>query len=678
MYKTLLSILIMLAGISASYFTLAQTDTATSTVSTTTITEGNRGVTFPVAELGGCASKDECKSYCDNPTNMPVCIAFAETHGLMNKSEADRAKKFQEKLVKREGPGGCSTPEECKNFCRNIANIEACIAFAEKNNFKDRHVDEGKKLVQYLKQGGTMPGGCTDEESCETYCKDFTHAEECFAFAKKTGILKNRDGIDENRMGRFAELMKNGETPGGCTNKDACEAYCHEENNFNECIEFAKKTGLVSSEQGDRMKRIGKKGPGECDSAITCHTFCNNPANQEECFRFAKENGFIEEKHVEEAREGFVRLRQGLESAPEAVQACLKTELGETIIEDIQVGKLVPGQEIGERVRACFEKFGQRGNQGEVFKNAPPKAIACIKEKLGSNTLPTSTTQIAPETADTIRSCFQQIRLEKGIEEGDDDHEEGRPMNIIPANIFRTAPQEVQSCLKEKLGADFITIKPTTTEQNREVMETARGCFQLFKPQEMRDDDHREMQSGERGQFPGNVPNINAQQNAQGQGVPFRVLACLKSKITPELYARIARGEEVKDESIQTQIGSCYTEVNQGGVKDCGTLQTPEERQACITTQGARPQIIQPLPPIQRDFQTIRPCANKEECERLRTQTPTEPTAQPTPPPTDSTLPPPPPPTTPETQPSTSITPFEQAASIGYILYYNILEIINR
>lgn len=663
MNKLFLSTLILLIGITVSAFAVAQTDAPSQISEETTL----QGITFPVAELGNCSSKDECKEYCNDPANMEACIAFAETHGLMNKTEVQRAKKFRTTLERGESPGGCRTPDECEQLCSNIANIETCVAFAEKNGFKDKHVEEGKKIAQYLKTGGQMPGGCTGKESCEAYCSDFSHAEECFAFAKKVGILKNREGRepDEAQMERFMELMKSGQTPGGCTSKDSCEKYCHEEDHFEECLEFGKKAGVMTEDQAMRMKQVGRKGPGGCGSQESCHEFCNNPANQDECFRFAKENGFIKEERIEEAREGFVRLRQGLESAPEEVTACLKSTLGQTIIEDIQTEKLVPGPEIGERVRECFEKFGKKGNPTEIFKNAPPQAIACIKEKVGSDYEDIRKGNVTPEQADTIRGCFQQLRMEEFTKEG---MEEGMPREMMggpsPIDIFRTAPPEIKKCLEEK----GIT---GNTPPSREQMEQAHACFTSMQPQSFpvqRND------GAEKPMMPMPLPQIHQATDENRASLPSKTMVCVKKIVGEEQYQNVLEGRMALDPAMKEQIGACVrgtlpTTPPPSDATRCATLTDPIEQRKCFEMQQAPQPILYYPTPVPLACTTERPAPQegcyavcKEGtwhtlCDQMKAPDP-----MPMPPPTPMGPP-----------PSTS-APIEQLASGLYILYYNLLE----
>src|SRR3989344_6043017 len=59
---------------------------------------GQATIIFPIAELGDCNSKEECKTYCDDSTNAEACLSFAETHGLMLKAEVEKARAFTAQL----------------------------------------------------------------------------------------------------------------------------------------------------------------------------------------------------------------------------------------------------------------------------------------------------------------------------------------------------------------------------------------------------------------------------------------------------------------------------------------------------------------------------------------------------------------------------------------------------
>lgn len=100
---------------------------------------------------GGCKGEAECQNFCNNPENGQACLEFAVMMGEMSQEEAQRILEGNQNQTNQNmenrgplqnmptGPGGCQSPEECKNFCSNPANQQECANFAGQT-------------------GGTMPG----------------------------------------------------------------------------------------------------------------------------------------------------------------------------------------------------------------------------------------------------------------------------------------------------------------------------------------------------------------------------------------------------------------------------------------------------------------------------------------------------------------------------------------
>lgn len=261
-------------------------------------------ITFPVPELGNCASKDACRAYCDKLENFKACVEFAENHNLISKEDARKAKIIAKANVSS-GPGGCTSDKECKAYCENQKNIEECIAFAEKHDVLDPgELQEARKVAKALREGATLPGGCKGKASCEAYCEDPGHFEECVRFAEKAGFISKEE----------VEMLKKtgGQGPGGCRGKKACETYCEDQSHFEECIAFAEQHGFVSKEDARRARLTGGRGPGGCYGE-ECRTYCNEVSHFEECVDFAIRIG---ELKPEEAKEAKKFVRAGITSGP--------------------------------------------------------------------------------------------------------------------------------------------------------------------------------------------------------------------------------------------------------------------------------------------------------------------------------------------------------------------------
>jgi hypothetical protein len=293
---------------------------------------------------GGCKSKEECKNYCDNPDNVEECLQFAVDEGRMTQEKADeiidrvqekeilREKQIEKRIEKREfsfeeGPGDCSSEEECKEYCNKFENLEECLSFEvemgamtqeeankiiEKEKAREKTIGPDK-INSILKEAGGGPGNCMSQEECDSYCKNEDHAEECISFAKKHGLMPEEKA---EQMEKHLEAVKNLQTkegPGGCKSKEECKNYCDQEENREECINFGREHGMITSEKARQLNeniRIEKdlqtkKGPGGCASLGECKEYCSKEENREECINFAKEEGLVDEdklKRIENVR----------------------------------------------------------------------------------------------------------------------------------------------------------------------------------------------------------------------------------------------------------------------------------------------------------------------------------------------------------------------------------------
>lgn len=590
--KFIFPALILISGILVSYSVLAQTNTPVAGDS------GTKNINFPIPELGNCANKESCRLYCEKPENMEVCVTFAKTNGLMEKEEASRAEKYVQGIKNGNGPGGCTDAKNCDAFCSNVSNLDVCLAWSDKNGIKDKNFEEAKKIQGFIKSGGQLPGGCTSKEGCDAYCNDFSHAEECFAFADKAGLdigateEPNSSPRGPSRQGgssrvgppprQILALIKSGQTPGGCKSRNECESYCEGGDHFEECIAFAEKAGMMDPKEAEMIKKTGGKGPGGCQGRQACDTFCNNPANRDACFKFAEENGLISPEDLKMAKEGMTRMRAGLESAPPEVKDCLKSELGPNIIEEIQSGKLVPGPEIGDKARSCFEKAGGSHDPREVLKNAPPEVLTCLKEKsIDVEKLKSGKTEFTPEMGDAFRICFESMKFMgpngpmMGGEGGPNGRQDG-PTGGPPPNFsefLRSAPSEVSQCFQNSLGGDFEKLKSGEAQPTPELGEKIKTCFEQFRPQDPR-------MMGPSG--PGGPGGLMM------NGIPKETEDCVKSALGEDNFSKFQKGE-LHDQTAMEKVRSCmgsFGTQNMGAPFPPGQMGPGENRRGMMPSGG--------------------------------------------------------------------------------------------
>lgn len=195
--KKLLAILAALGMLAFAAPALAQTaDPSTGSGASGTVPQSDTSamskVAFPIAELGGCDSREACKLYCDDASHREACFTFAQKNGLMTKEKVAAAKL----ILSKKGPGGCSSKDSCKAFCEDSANQAECLSFAEEHK-----IIPGEKAALIRKlTTGAGPGACKSSETCRTYCEDVSHQAECKAFAEENGLLRKMASSTAERV----------------------------------------------------------------------------------------------------------------------------------------------------------------------------------------------------------------------------------------------------------------------------------------------------------------------------------------------------------------------------------------------------------------------------------------------------------------------------------------------
>lgn len=215
------------------------------------------GVTFPIAELGNCASFSTCREYCEDATHADQCVSFAKKKGFYKETQNDSRKKEMMEAAKTQL--GCTSETSCRETCQKEENFEKCSAFSQKHGVGEG--PKGNPRDKNVLQKAQQILGCNSETSCKSVCEQDVNKDKCSEFAKQTGL-----GGGIKKVG-----------PGGCNSEESCRTYC--EKNRDECMKFGGGPG-----GGSPPPEAQRRGPGGCSSEESCKVYCEK--NPDECRKF--------------------------------------------------------------------------------------------------------------------------------------------------------------------------------------------------------------------------------------------------------------------------------------------------------------------------------------------------------------------------------------------------------
>jgi len=141
-------------------------------------------------------------------------------------------------------------------------------------------------------------GNCASQQACAEYCDNPVNMMNCIDFAEKNGMMTSQEAKDAKKV---LPYMQKGETPGKCKSQNECDSYCENESHLEECINFALKVGLIDSKEAEMVKKTGGKGPGGCKKD-ECKDYCDKEENFQTCIDFALANGLMTQEDYDMAK----------------------------------------------------------------------------------------------------------------------------------------------------------------------------------------------------------------------------------------------------------------------------------------------------------------------------------------------------------------------------------------
>lgn len=163
-----------------------------------------KAISSGIKPPGNCRGKAQCDTYCSDSSHMEECLNFAEAAGFIPKEEAEMARKIMPLMMKGEMPGGCKSKDQCESYCENDEHAEECATFAVKAGFMNQ-----EEYEMFKKTGGKGPGGCKGKDECEEFCDNPENQEACFNFGKEYGMIPE-EKLKEMREGveKIKEALK--------------------------------------------------------------------------------------------------------------------------------------------------------------------------------------------------------------------------------------------------------------------------------------------------------------------------------------------------------------------------------------------------------------------------------------------------------------------------------------
>ncbi len=246
-------------------------------------------LSFNISQLGNCQIGSDCRNFCNRDENIAKCIDFADTYDLLSSSNIEISRAFTAAIGSGGTPGSCRTLEECDHYCDDSTHTNECLDYVGKKKLvAEKELSASRRVAEGFRQGIETPGKCRGITECDNYCTDISHSSECMVYAGKVGFYPSE--IEAGKAGKFIALARQGATPGGCTSKEVCDAYCAISSHGVECTDFAVSAGLVSKDDAEAIKKNGGTGPGGCKSKDECSAFCNQPSNQSVCLQYAQQH----------------------------------------------------------------------------------------------------------------------------------------------------------------------------------------------------------------------------------------------------------------------------------------------------------------------------------------------------------------------------------------------------
>jgi len=491
----LTSISILISGflISASIIGFANAQTTTQTKLLQPQEQKMPGdIKYPIKELGSCQNKKECKVFCDDSKNSDACLSFAIKYNLMSPEELAVAKKFTDNGMV--GPGNCKGQAGCNQYCENSAHLEECMSFAQENGMMtEQQLQDSQKVLTAVKNG-LKPPSCSGPEQCNTYCSSSEHMQECMTFSLEAGLVPDNQ---KEQVQKTLDAIKRGIKLPACHSPQECNKYCSDPIHTEECMTFSLEAGLVPDNQKEQVQKTLnaiKQGikppacqpnqPNQSEQSDQPSQSIQSEQDLQPCDQYC-----TDPSHVEECVKFSVAVGNMTE---QQAQISVKT------------GGRGPGECIGKE--AC-----------DAFCSNPDNQEICFNFGKENGLIPQESLQKMQEGQQKMKDSFSKI------------------------------PQEVLDCLTSLLGADVVEKMKTGSMIPQKDGDSINQCFQKYVPQDGAPNQNQSEQPG---------------QNVSNNMMPGDVRDCIQTQVGEDGLAKIQSGN-ISDPVLMEKAKTCFDKYSQ-------------------------------------------------------------------------------------------------------------------
>jgi len=220
-------------------------------------------LSYPISELGNCASKKECFDYCANPINHNTCISFGKIHALTPNNLTPTPKLSSKIISVAIEELGCDSSQSCLAICGQPSYKAICQSFAQKYHLQSE--TKPKKINTSILAAAKSTLGCDSEESCKTFCSKAENVSKCMEFGKVHKLAQENSLNNQNKT----RLLEDAKQSLGCTTFEGCAAFCSQAQNVEKCMTFSKNYATGSS--NSKVPAIKS-----CANKTECKSYCEN------------------------------------------------------------------------------------------------------------------------------------------------------------------------------------------------------------------------------------------------------------------------------------------------------------------------------------------------------------------------------------------------------------------